>query len=312
LISLIFSTFNGEGTLPAMLAALRDTRPPASGWEIVAVDNGSTDRSAQILQAATAHLPLRYLSHPARGKNRALNAAVGVATGELLVFTDDDVLPDPRWLQQLEQAAAGMPEYDILGGSIRPHWPKPPDAWILEEVPLGMTYALTDPELPRGDIYPGLVWGPNMLVRSLVFDTGLRFNETVGPAAGQYIMGSETEFNLRASAAGHRCGFEPCAIVSHIIRETQMERRWVLARAYRYGRNVWNEERSSALSPAAPKLLGMPRWRIRKYLDHRCSSLIHHLRGQPEKAFRDDWELSFLRGYFAQWWAARRATGATP
>lgn len=289
-----------------MLAALRSTLPPTSGWEIIAVDNGCTDRSAEILQSAAALLPLRYLSHPARGKNRALNAAVELAKGDLLVFTDDDVLPDANWLRQLEHAASAMPEYDILGGSIRPHWPKPPAPWILEEVPLGMTYALTDPQLPRGDIYPGLIWGPNMLVRRIVFDAGLRFNESVGPAAGQYTMGSETEFNLRAHAAGHRCGFEPNAVVSHMIRANQMERSWVLARAYRYGRNVWNEELSSSPSSTVPKLLGVPRWRFRKYLDHSWSSLAHHLRGQPEAAFRHDWELNFLRGYFSQWWDMRR------
>lgn len=310
MISLIFSTYNGEATLPAMLAALQSIRPPAGGIEIIAVDNGSTDRSAEILRAAATCLPLRCLPHPTRGKNRALNAAVGVARGALLVFTDDDVVPDANWLRQLEHAATTMPEYDILGGGIRPHWPRQPDRWILEEVPLGMTYGLTDLQLPRGQIYPGLIWGANMLVRRGVFDAGLRFNESVGPAAGQYIMGSETEFNLRASAAGHRCGFEPDAVVSHIIREKQMERSWVLARAYRYGRNVWNQEQSSPPSPAPPSLLGVARWRLRKYLDHRWSSLTHHLRGQPEQAFKDDWELNFLRGYFAQWWDTRRAAGA--
>ena len=288
-----------------MVGALRSVWPPAGGWEIIATDNGSTDRSPEILQAAAAYLPLRYLHHAVRGKNRALNAAVGIAKGELLAFTDDDVLPDAQWLHRLEEAANAMPEYDILGGTIRPYWPKPPEPWILSEVPIGMTYAVTDPQLARGDIYPGLIWGPNMLVRRLVFDAGLRFDEAVGPSTGQYAMGSETEFNLRAHAAGHRCGFEPRAVVSHMIREYQMERGWVLARAYRYGRNVWNQERSSAPSSAAPTILGVPRWRFRKYLEHRWSSLAHHLRGQPETAFKHDWELHFLRGYFAQWWRTR-------
>lgn len=312
LISVIFSTYNGEATLPAMLAALRNVLPPTGGWEIIAVDNGSNDRSAQILQASAALLPLRCLNHPTRGKNRALNAAVRVARGELFAFTDDDVLPDVRWLQRLEAASHAMPEYDILGGGIRPHWPKAPEPWILADVPIGMTYGVTDPLLPRGGVYPGLIWGANMLVRRVVFEAGLRFNEAVGPAAGQYTMGSETEFNLRASAAGHRCGFEPDAVVSHMIRENQMERGWVLARAYRYGRNVWNEEQSSVNSSSVPMLLGVPRWRFRKYLDYRWSSLRHHLRGQPEQAFRYDWELNFLRGYFAQWWNTCQTASPKP
>lgn len=299
MISVIVATFNGAPTLERMLSGLMDVKVPTRAWEIIAVDNGSTDRTPEILRAFEGRLPLHYLRHPQRGKNRALNAALGVARGSLLAFTDDDVLVDADWLTVLEQAAAMHAGYDIFGGAITPHWESIPPDWILRQVPIGITYGLTDETLPQGDIFPGLVWGANMMVRRTVFDAGLRFNEAVGPSAGQYVMGSETEFNLRAAAAGHKCRFVPQARVRHIIRSHQLDRRWVLQRAYRFGRNAWNQE---LLEPpnGMPTLFGVPRWRYRSYIDHYIQSRALHIRQRHDDAFSHDWELNFLGGYFRQ------------
>lgn len=307
ILTVLFSTHNGAGTLPAMLAKFRELAIPiGTELQIVAVDNNSTDATSQILQAASADLPLTVIRHGERGKNRALNAALPLAKGELIIFTDDDVLPDQNWLVSLQQAAAENPGFDIFGGHIIPHWPSPPPRWITEQTPLGITYALTAPHLAAGEIFPGLIWGPNMMVRRSVFDAGLRFNEAIGPNSGQYIMGSETEFNLRAHSNGHRCYFAPDAKVQHIIRPGQMSKQWVVQRAYRFGRNAWNQYVSGAEKFDGPTLLGMPRWRFRSYLDHASRALLLRLRNRADDAFAHDWEKSFLRGYFAQWWQTRR------
>ncbi len=299
MISVLIASYNGEYTLPRTLQALAEVRAPLSGWELIAVDNGSTDNSAEILRSFAGRLPLHYILHPQRGKNRALNAALQHARGDLVVFTDDDVLADANWLVAFEQTAAVRPAYEIFGGCIVAHWEQAPPRWLLDKVPLGMTYAITDPSLPAGDIFPGKVWGANMMVRRQVFDSGLRFNESVGPAAGQYVMGGETEFNLRAAARGHRCCFVPEARISHIIRPHQLEPEWVLNRAFRFGQNMWNQERSGRRTEE-PTLAGLPRWQVRRYVEHFVSSKLLHWRGKHEQAFMHDWEVRFLDGYFRQ------------
>jgi glycosyltransferase involved in cell wall biosynthesis len=302
-LTVLFSSYNGAGTLPAMLAAFKAlTIPDGCSLQIIAVDNDSSDSTHALLVAASAELPLTVLQHRERGKNRALNAGLALAQGELVVFTDDDVLPAPDWLVELHRGAQAHPEHDIFGGHIVPHWPSPPPRWVLEKTPLGVTFGLTDPQMPAGDVFPGLIWGANMMVRRSVFDAGLRFNEQIGPSAGQYVMGSETEFNLRAHAQGRRCAFVPRAVVQHIIRPKQMEPQWVIQRAYRFGRNAWNQQAGSG--DGTPTFLGMPRWRFRSFLDHRLQAF--RLRGTDE-AFVHEWELAFLRGFFAQWWQTRRA-----
>ena len=76
-----------------------------------------------------------------------------------------------------------------------------------------------------------------MAVRAAVFADGTRFAEHVGPDGSKplYAMGSETELLRRLEAAGHRGWFEAGARVRHIVRPEQMEERWILDRAYRYG-----------------------------------------------------------------------------
>jgi hypothetical protein len=73
-----------------------------------------------------------------------------------------------------------------------------------------------------------------------------------------------------------------------------------LGRAFRYGRNVWNEERLEGAKSSIPTLVGVPRWRVRRYWEHRVLARLCRLAGRREQAFRHDWDVMFLRGYFEQ------------
>src|SRR5277367_3031437 len=97
-LTLLFSTFNGASTLPRMLDALERLKTPAGGWKVVAIDNASTDNTAALLQERRARLPLTVLAEARRGKNYGLNTGLSVVEGDLVVLTDDDVVPREDWL----------------------------------------------------------------------------------------------------------------------------------------------------------------------------------------------------------------------
>lgn len=221
-----------------MLDAFAVLQPPHGGWHVLAVDNGSTDDTLRILNGASERLPLAVLQEPQAGKNRALNHALDHVRGDLLVLTDDDVVPERDWLLQLEAGAREHPDCDVFGGTIRPVWPAPPPAWLTEAgLPLHVLYALAD--RPSGPCAPSDIFGPNMAIRTQLFREGLRFNPSVGPdGTARYAMGSETELLLRLEHAGHRAWFVAEAVVGHQVRPEQMERDWVLGRAYRHGFGV--------------------------------------------------------------------------
>lgn len=315
MITVIFSTHNGQRTLPRMLEAFSQVVRPASGAELIAVDNASTDDSANILRTGQDKGDLKVLHQPLRGKNRALNLAISSARGELVVLTDDDVVPDPKWLIALEAAAERRPEADIFGGTIFPVWERSPPDWVLKAVPQGVTFALTAPGLAEGPIHPGLIWGPNMMVRRRIFDLGYRFNEGVGPSAGQYMMGSETEFNIRVAHDGYKTWFCPEARVGHIIRDFQISEDWVVRRAYRFGRNKCHQDFNNFSDDSQAEnlrgLLNFPRWMLRKIATETLLSFTTRITGKKAASVAHSWEASFLRGYIAQAMALKRLSVST-
>lgn len=300
MLTVIVATYNGGSALAQMLDALCALEEPVGGWRLILVDNESTDESFELLKRYRERLPLRILQHPVRGKNKALNAALPYLEGDLVVFTDDDVLPRPDWLVRLRGAADSNPGYAVFGGAIIPRWEAQPDAWLLEVVDQGVAYTLTDPLLEEGSISGALVWGPNMAVRSFLFrEQGHRFAEEIGPRPGAYAMGGETEFNLRMEEHGHRSYFVPSAIVEHMIPEAHLRWDWLMGRARRFGRGYCRRwklvERHSG-----PSWRGVPRYFYGDLTRAWVRRLKARYRGDIKATFRASWELNERRGMIAQ------------
>lgn len=293
------ATHNGAPTLPTVLEAYERLLPPIGHWELVVVDNASNDETASILKCFEEKLPLHAMFTPQRGKNIALNLGLEKAHGSLIVFTDDDAIPDRTWLRDMQVVASTQVDYDIFAGQIDPLWPPGTPDWIERLVPLGATYALTPPELKEGPIPAAQVWGPNMAIRRQVFDDGHRFDEAIGPQAGQYVMGSEVEFTCRMERRGHRAYFSPIPRVQHVIRPQQLDREWIIRRAYRLGRHMFQQDRPD-IAPSTQRIYGAPRWRYRQLLEQRARAIWFGILGNFDAKFRADWEVSFLRGYIGE------------
>jgi len=227
------------------------------------------------------------------------------ASGDFIVFTDDDVLPDSDWLSQLEVCSANHPDFDIFGGKILPHWTRYPDPIILDNAPFDSTYALTPDSVCDGPVSPRLVWGGNMAVHRRVFDAGHRFNENVGPRGENYLMGSETEFTTRVCEQGFRSWFCNAALVKHIIRENQLDWEWVLSRAYRHGRGWWQQQSNRGFTE--PCIVGLSRCRLRVLADEYGRLLLATLRRDNVAGFRARWQIRFLKGYLIEGWRTGNA-----
>lgn len=299
MLTVVMATHNGARTLPRVLDAYRQLVEPPGGWRGVIVDNASTDDTRRIVQDCARVLPVTYLYEPEAGQNRARNRAIPDIGADIIAFSDDDTIPAPDWLVQLAWAAEDHPEYSVFGGHILPAWDTEPADWILRKAPLGLTYAITDPTLESGPITPGLVWSGNMAMRREVFDAGHRFSEQFGPGKRSYVMGSETEFNLRMAQAGYRFWFCTAARVSHIIRPEQLSEDWIVARAFRFGRSVYHQ-RGDELRRLHPQLLGTPRWMFRKLAEESLRMVGAKLSRNSDQAFEARWEASYLRGYIAE------------
>lgn len=292
----ILSTYNGQARIGEMLEAMHRVRIPA-GTRIHIVDNDSEDGTGDVVRLHAERLPIVQYFHATRGKNHCLNyvlnkLADSLDPDELIVFTDDDVLPCPDWLEELEAAARAAPDCDVFAGRILPHWPSC-GLDHLESVRqhFGVLFTLTTHS--EGPVSCELAWGPNMAVRASVFQAGYRFDGRFGPNGTiNYPMGSETELMERLEAAGYKAWFAERAVVRHMVRAAQTDATAVLQRGFRHGYGAgWRAQRSRG-------------WMHLAY--SRCvafrsiaSARLRSLWSKPEDRLRHDYHEAWARGFLS-------------
>ncbi|MBA3068766.1 MAG: glycosyltransferase [Hyphomonas sp.] len=306
----ILSTLNGETRLREMLPALLRVRLPA-GTRFHVVDNGSTDGTRALLAGYASQLPLTVHDQPARGKNNCLNLVLNkvcheLAPKEVVVLTDDDILPGADWLEEMQAAADAHPDCDVFAGRILPHWPTNINARI-EPVSryYGVLFSLTSSV--EGPCDATLAWGPNMAVRAHVFKSGFRFDPAFGPNGSiGYPMGSETELMERLERAGHRAWFAERACVRHMIRASQLDATSIVQRAFRHGYGVgWRTQRGKGslrlLMTQWAALRGLVSVRLRQFWTPASVQLLQD--------YRETWARGLASGALFEYRRAHRIAG---
>jgi L-malate glycosyltransferase len=294
MLTVLIATYNRVDVLRKSLNAYCQLRRPEGGWKLVIVDNGSSDATKEIIHSFVSCLPLTYAFEPARGKNAALNLGLASAEGDLIVFSDDDVFPRPDWLIEMRRSADAHRSYSIFGGAVVAQWETYPQDWILQCVPLGPAFAVTDPSWEEGPIEAGFAFGANMAIRAEIFDAGYRFSVDIGPGRA-CPMGSETELNLRLVNAGFKAWHNKRAVVDHCISKFKMQRSWVLKRALEFGREQY---RLTARYEHAngTYYLGIPSQLIKAIARMGSRVGAATLAGDSAELFRKRWKFNYLIG----------------
>ena len=146
-LTVAICTWNRVALLDRTLAEFRKlTLPSGLDWELVVVNNNSPDDTDRVIAAHTGPLPVVRVFEEKQGHCHARNAAVAVAKGDFLIWTDDDVLVPPDWLTHYLDAEARYPDAAVFGGPVRPWFAvTPPPRWIADNVArLGTCWALVD------------------------------------------------------------------------------------------------------------------------------------------------------------------------
>jgi glycosyltransferase involved in cell wall biosynthesis len=261
-ISVILATRDRQALLAETLAALAAQQWPCDRGEIIVADNASTDGTRDIVAAAVAReqgLPVRYLYVAEPGKSAAVNAALQQAQGELLAFTDDDVVPAPEWLGQLAGAFANE-EVDFVAGRILPRWEAPAPSWLSPS--LYGVLAIADGgdsplQIRAGVQEHPMTIGANMAVRTSVIRRLGGLRRDLGKLGGTLRTGEDHEFFLRMMHAGCQGVYEPGAVVQHFVPRARLDRAYFRAWLYQNGQDV---ARLEAAYSSGPRLLGVPRY----------------------------------------------------
>src|SRR5262245_358960 len=118
-LSVLICTRNRAAKLAATLEKFFAQRF-SGNYELVIVDNASSDETGQVVEGFISRFPnrVRYLFEPRPGLSRARNTAIKAARGDIIVFTDDDVLVAENWLEEIKREFAEDPNLFLLGGRI--------------------------------------------------------------------------------------------------------------------------------------------------------------------------------------------------
>ncbi len=289
--TVLICTRNRARSLARTLDAVADIAY-AHPWEVVVVDNGSTDDTEGVVSRAAAAFPgeVRYMREPRPGKSAALNRGIAESRGTIVAFTDDDALPDRNWLNELDAAFLNFGG-DWAFGRVLPAWEgKQPD-WFCSDFD-GM-FALVDlgPKafVVRGDAAG--FYGVNCAATRRALDELGRYREDLGPTSALGGGGEDTDMFQRARYQGHVVVYAPAAVVEHVIPRARMarafhRRRMLATRAQGY-RLLLNS------CPDSPRLLGIPRFLYREAAVDLVSFVRAKLTADHGRAFHH--ELRFIR-----------------
>jgi len=248
-ISVIISTRNRAHYLPEVLRTLAAQECDAP-FEVIVIDNGSTDSTPALLEEwCRRDSRFRTACEPRPGLSRGKNAGIRMARAPLLVFTDDDMRVDPRWVDSYRSLFAGHEGALLLAGG--PVVPIPHDlgAWPdwLDEAALadaGLLHHRDERALVKFEY----VWGGNMAVPKFLFDQLGLWNETAGLQADQRVTREDsqfyedTELQDRVRKAGGSTWFCPEAVVYHRVDRRSVTPRRISSTAFIRGRNdFWQQ-----------------------------------------------------------------------
>jgi GT2 family glycosyltransferase len=222
-VSVVVTTCRNTARLERCLRSILASR--YSRLDVIVVENRpGTGATRRLLSERFAgEVRVRYVEESRPGLSWARNAGLAAAEGELVAFTDDDVVVDPEWVHRAVRAFDRAPDVACVTGLILPSHLETDSRLILEQFAAfskgfdARVFRLPDareehPLLPHT---PGLIGsGANIVVRADVahgvggFDTGLG---TGTPAAG----GEDLDLYIRLLRGGHAVAYEPSAIVWH-------------------------------------------------------------------------------------------------
>jgi glycosyltransferase involved in cell wall biosynthesis len=228
-------TYNGASRLPELLKRLRNQIQTENfTWEIIVVDNNSTDNTAQVIQSYQVNwqcsYPLKYLFEAKQGAAYARKLAVAEASGELIGFLDDDNYPLPNWVAEAYAFAQRHPKAGAYGSQIHPDWEVEPSEEfqrriapflaITERGNVPLLYEAKKKLLPPS---AGLVVKRQVWLESVPEQTIL-----TGRTPGSMLTSEDLEMLCYIQKSGWEVWYNPKMEIYHKIPNSRLQKEYLL------------------------------------------------------------------------------------
>jgi glycosyltransferase involved in cell wall biosynthesis len=289
-ITAVISTRNRRETFLETLGSVLDVaRKDPGGWELVVVDNGSSDGTAEAARktAEGAPIPVRVVTEPEMGASSARNRGLRESRGDVTVFLDDDITLREDWITRLRERVREAPGAAAFGGRIVAQWSEPPPAWLPMEGPYRVqagAYVAHDwgeevYEYEETSIMPLTA---NAAVRRWAWKKYGGFRTDLDRKGKELLSGGDTEFYRRLVRAGERVQYLPDVVVYHPALPERLTRRYMRRWHFHMGRSM---VRMDGIPPGSIRWGGVPRYMFRELGESLARWLLAGLAFRRDRRF---------------------------
>jgi glycosyltransferase involved in cell wall biosynthesis len=312
-VSVVVPTFNRAAGLPVLLDRLLDQESGEVRYEVLMVDNHSTDQTRSIVQRAIASDTtgrLRYAFEPRQGVSYARNTGVELTFAPVILFLDDDCVPALDWVRSMKEAFDQHAEADCIGGRVRGIWRQPPPTW--------MQRAHTAPIATQD--WPMIVHVSARSAWHCLITANLGFRrhvfERVGGFSPDYPRNQDRELQLRMWRAHMQGLYLPGMEVTVEVPPERLERRY--HRRWRattgkyqalmlFRESVGADESLRELPYRGRTILGVPLFIYRECLAHLVGWVRAMVRGRSDERFLHETRIWYCGGFLLARWRDPRA-----
>jgi glycosyltransferase involved in cell wall biosynthesis len=296
-LSVVIPTYNRGDALPRALESLACQDLDPERYEIVVVDNNSTDHTREVVEAFVGRTPrVRYVFEPRQGVASARNTGILTAVAPIIAFTDDDVRVSRDWATTILTVLAAHPEVACVGGKVLPNWQGPWPAWLTREhwAPLAILDYGEAPVHVNAERRLCLITA-NVAYRREIFDR-------LGMFAPHMFWLSDHEILVRLWHAGGKGLYWPQLTAIADIVPQRMRRRYHRRWHRRHGRFAALMHDEGFERTKVGSVFGVPAHVYRQAATHLAGWLAQTLRRNSAKAFSHEVGLWSCAGFFAARW----------
>lgn len=223
MVTVIIPSYNRARMLGITIESFINQDYPKDLFEIIIADNNSTDNTREVVAhwQSKSTVPITYLFEQRQGVHYARNSAAKKATGEILYFTDDDMIADSRLLAEIVTIFSMDSQVGTATGRVLPKWEVEPPEWILKLCYNGWL-SIFDPygEDVRIEEYDLGVYSCHQAIRRDAFLKSGGFNPE--STFTDYVGDGETGLNIKLKDLGYKFGYNSKSIIHHMIPPSRM------------------------------------------------------------------------------------------
>lgn len=236
-ISAVICTFNRADYLRKAVDSLTRQSLSSDRYEIIVVDNGSTDKTRSVVREFSKNPIVRYFHEPELGLSFARNAGWRSARGKYTAYLDDDAVAHPDWLQKiLEVFETVKPGPGCVGGRVEPIWESDRPGWLSDWLLHGLSI-IEWTRIPHSLTELSAEWlvGTNFAFPRNVLEAIGGFTSKLDRSGHNFLSNGDTYIERQVLETGKSCYYHPDIVTSHHIFKDRLTKPWFHRRYYWQG-----------------------------------------------------------------------------